>query len=182
MVNQLNTGILSLVLFIFGATYSSAFTGHHGVLNYNTVGKRTTALKFGPFGGKSDEYNKVVQNIMKTKGLSEEEAKRDYDAYLENPNNYALNKGEAYYKDLGYKSLMDGVVGEAEKKGQGDEVRARIDKFKKESQLKGITVVGVFVVVFLYFKIQYDNDPGSTVNISRDARLAQEAANALFLL
>ena len=29
---------------------------------------------------------------MKTKGMTREEAEKDYNAYLENPNNYALNK------------------------------------------------------------------------------------------
>ena len=30
---------------------------------------------------------------------------------------YVVSQGEAYYKKLGYKSLMEGVVGEAEKEG-----------------------------------------------------------------
>ena len=70
-------------------------------------------------------------------------------AYLDNPNNYALEKGEAYYKSLGYKSLMDGVIGEAEKEGRGEEVRARIEAFKKKSQLKGLAVIfGFFGFMF----------------------------------
>lgn len=54
---------------------------------------------------------------MFTRGIAREEAEKEYNAYLDNPNNYALQKGEAYYKSLGYKSLMDGVIGEAEKEG-----------------------------------------------------------------
>jgi hypothetical protein len=39
---------------------------------------------------------------------------------------------------------MDGVIGEAEKEGRGAEVRARIENFKKRSQLKGLATITVF--------------------------------------
>ena len=54
---------------------------------------------------------------MFAQNLARKEAEKEYNAYLDNPNNYALQKGEAYYKSLGYKKLMDGVIGEAEKEG-----------------------------------------------------------------
>ena len=38
---------------------------------------------------------------------------------------------------------MDGVIGEAEKEGRGDEVRARIEEFKKQSKLKGLATVSI---------------------------------------
>lgn len=68
----------------------------------------SSALFVGPlqkFTNKN-EYNRVVEGLMLTQGISREQAEKEYDAYLDNPNNYALNKGEAYYKSLGYKSLM----------------------------------------------------------------------------
>jgi len=105
------------------------------------------------------EYNKVVDGLMFTKGLTREEAEKDYDAYLQNPNDYALNKGEAYYKSLGYKTLMDGVIGEAEKEGRGDEVRARVEKFNKESNLKGLATIGTFIALGFYFKITHPYVP-----------------------
>jgi len=38
------------------------------------------------------EYNKVVDNLMFSQGITRKEAEKEYNAYLENPNNYALNK------------------------------------------------------------------------------------------
>lgn len=67
-----------------------------------------------------------------------------------------LVEGEEYYKSLGYKSFMDGVIGEAEKEGKGDEVRQRIDEFKKQSQIKAYAVLTFFVSALVYYKITYD--------------------------
>ena len=92
-------------------------------------------------------------------------------------------KGEAYYKSLGYKTLMEGVIGEAEKEGKyalncfiisvtgtskivafvskillsgrGDEVRARIEKFSRESKTKGLVTLGAFIALFFNLKINY---------------------------
>jgi len=105
------------------------------------------------------EYNKVVDGLMFTQGITREEAEKEYDAYLDNPNTYALNKGEAYYKSLGYKNLMEGVIGEAEKEGRGDEVRARIEKFNKESQLKGLATISTFIALGFYLKITHPYVP-----------------------
>jgi len=131
----------------------------------------------------------TVEQLMFINGLTEEEAKAEYNAYLENPNNYALAKvskfnlvgckvfnlrchnvldhlfyslipqGEAYYQKLGYKSLMEGVIGEAEKEGRGDEVRERIEAFKRKSQLKAYSVIGTAIIVLFAYKISYDIDP-----------------------
>lgn len=38
------------------------------------------------------EYNRVVEGLMLTRGITREEAEKEYDSYLDNPNNYALNK------------------------------------------------------------------------------------------
>merc|ERR1712194_662086 len=99
------------------------------------------------------EYNNVVDGLMFAKGITREEAEMEYDAYLQNPNDYALNEGEVYYKSLGYKSLMDGVIGEAEKEGRGDEVRARIKKFNDDSFVKGMATITFFILLGFYAKI-----------------------------
>ena len=59
---------------------------------------------------------------------------------------------------------MDGVIGEAEKQGRGDEVKKRIEEFKKKSQLKAFGVIGTAIIVFFYYKIQYDLDPSQFGN------------------
>ena len=75
------------------------------------------------------------------------------------PSHPLYSKGEEYYAGLGYSSLLDGVVGEAEKEGRGDEVKERIDKFKRESKLKAYGVIGFFAVSFLVLKDVYEKDP-----------------------
>jgi hypothetical protein len=51
---------------------------------------------------------------------------------------------------------MDGVVGEADKRGEGDAVRQRLDDFKKKSQLKATAVLVVALSTLVYFKLDYD--------------------------
>lgn len=51
---------------------------------------------------------------------------------------------------------MDGVIGEADKEGKGDEVRARIEAFKRESSIKAYSVIGVFIAATIYFKMTYE--------------------------
>lgn len=50
---------------------------------------------------------------------------------------------------------MEGVIGEAEKQGKGDEVRARIEEFRAQSKLKGLATISFFIVLFFYYKINY---------------------------
>lgn len=50
---------------------------------------------------------------------------------------------------------MDGVIGEAEKEGKGDEVRARIEKFNKQSKRKGLATITFFICIFFYYKLTY---------------------------
>lgn len=70
-------------------------------------------------------------------------------------------QGEQYYKSLGYNSLMEGVIGEAEKEGRGDEVRARIEKFQKESKLKGLATISFFILLGAYAKFMGPPPPGT---------------------
>ena len=44
------------------------------------------------------------------------------------------------------------VVGEAEKEGKGDEVRARIEEFNKKSKLKGLATITFFICLGFYAK------------------------------
>eukprot|EP00533_Pseudo-nitzschia_delicatissima_P009050 CAMPEP_0116111940 /NCGR_PEP_ID=MMETSP0327-20121206/18713_1 /TAXON_ID=44447 /ORGANISM="Pseudo-nitzschia delicatissima, Strain B596" /LENGTH=161 /DNA_ID=CAMNT_0003605205 /DNA_START=54 /DNA_END=539 /DNA_ORIENTATION=+ len=115
----------------------------------------STSLGAGPLQKFTNraEYNKVVDGLMFTKGLDRADAEKEYDAFLQNPNDYALNKGEAYYKSLGYKNLMEGVIGEAEKEGRGDEVRARVEKFNQDSFIKGMATITFFILLGFYAKM-----------------------------
>jgi hypothetical protein len=54
---------------------------------------------------------------------------------------------------------MEGVMGEAEKEGKGDEVKQRIEEFKKQSFLKGIGTMTFFITVFAYYKSIYPYVP-----------------------
>ena len=49
---------------------------------------------------------------------------------------------------------MAGVIGEAEKEGRGDEVRERIEEFKKQSQLKATGILLVFFSFLFWYKTQ----------------------------
>ena len=53
---------------------------------------------------------------------------------------------------------MEGVIGEAEKEGRGDEVRQRIEEFNKQSKLKGLATISFFIVAVLYAKMTYVPD------------------------
>ena len=112
----------------------------------------------GLFGNTAEDV-KVIENIMSYKGMTFEEAEKDYNEYKQNPNDYALNKGQAYYESLGYKSLMEGVLGEADKQGTGDETRARIEAFKKTSQIKAFGFIGVTFGSFFGLKLYSESDP-----------------------
>uniref|UniRef100_A0A7S0BXJ6 Uncharacterized protein n=1 Tax=Proboscia inermis TaxID=420281 RepID=A0A7S0BXJ6_9STRA len=106
-----------------------------------------------------DDYERVVKEKMKqNRKLSRDEAETDYNDFLENPY-YALDKQEEYYKKLGYKDMYEGMIGEAEKEGNGDEVRERIETFQRNNKIKAASVLVVVASVFLYLRGLYDVDP-----------------------
>jgi hypothetical protein len=61
----------------------------------------TTALAIGPLAklANKGDYEEKVNNLMRIKGYTREQAEKEYDAYLDNPTNYALNKGKQYGND-----------------------------------------------------------------------------------
>ncbi len=48
---------------------------------------------------------------------------------------------------------MEGVIGEAEKEGRGDEVRARVEKFNQDSFIKGMATITFFILLGFYAKM-----------------------------
>jgi len=84
--------MLSKSFFIFFAFFgiASAFTGP----TLPTRMMSRSSLAVGPLQKLTNkkEYNKTIEGLMNTKGLTREQAEKEYDSYLENPTNYALNK------------------------------------------------------------------------------------------
>jgi len=96
---------------------------------------------------------------MKAKGFTREQAEKDYNLYLSNPNDYMLDKGYDYYEALGYSNIMEGIMAEAEKSGTADSIREELAEFKRQSQMKAISIIGVFFGAFVYLKTVYDANP-----------------------
>lgn len=95
---------LLLLVALLSPFFGFAFTGIGPARS--VVSK--TSLSIGPFQKltKNKEYTEVVENLMRTKGLTREQAEKEYNAYLDNPNDYALQKvSEApatfYWPDTG---------------------------------------------------------------------------------
>ncbi len=107
-----------------------------------------------------EDYNRVVEEKMKREKMTRAEAEADYNSFLENPPfYYALEKKEEYYKSLGYKDIFEGMIGEAEKEGKGDEMRERISSFKRRSKLKAAGVLVLAIVGLFYFQTVFNENP-----------------------
>jgi len=160
-IMKLHSLILALAIAACHSVAVEGFVGKAGNGLTRSLAPSNSRLNAGPLQKFSNpkEYNKVVENLMFTQGIDRKQAEKEYDAYLNNPNDYALNKGEAYYKSLGYKNLMDGVIGEAEKEGRGEEVRARIEKFNRESKTKGLITITSFIALGFYLKMTHPYVP-----------------------
>mmetsp|Transcript_6789 Transcript_6789/g.9989 ORF Transcript_6789/g.9989 Transcript_6789/m.9989 type:complete len:187 (-) Transcript_6789:101-661(-) len=106
------------------------------------------------------EYNRVVEERMKRDKLSRAEAEADYNSFLENPPfYYALEKKEEYYQKLGYKDIFEGMIGEADKEGKGEEMRERISSFKRKSKIKAAAVLVFAIGGFFYLQSLYAENP-----------------------
>jgi hypothetical protein len=81
---------LLFLLAAFGPLFSTAFMG--GMPSRSLVSK--SSLSVGPLKKMTnrDEYDKVVENLMATKAYTREQAEKEYNSYLDNPNDYALSK------------------------------------------------------------------------------------------
>jgi hypothetical protein len=90
---MMSTKSLLLILVALGPFLSSAFMGPG--IPRSVVSK--TSLSVGPLKKLTNkkEYNTVVENLMQTKRLTREQAEKEYNSYLENPNDYALQKVRA---------------------------------------------------------------------------------------
>jgi hypothetical protein len=79
-----------LILAAFGPILASAFVGQGVPRSF--VSK--SSLSIGPFQKltNKNEYNTVVDSLMQSKSLTREQAEKEYNSYLENPNDYALQK------------------------------------------------------------------------------------------
>mmetsp|Transcript_29605 Transcript_29605/g.65207 ORF Transcript_29605/g.65207 Transcript_29605/m.65207 type:complete len:179 (+) Transcript_29605:179-715(+) len=109
-----------------------------------------------------DDYNRIVEQKMEQDGLTRRQAEDEYNQFLENPSfYYALDKKEEYYKSKGYRNMFEGMIGEAEKEGRGDEVRERIANFQRKNKIKAFSVLAVVVGSFLYARGVYLDDPGA---------------------
>ena len=88
--NKMMSKSLFLVLVAFGPLLCSAFMGQGIPRSFVSQ----TSLNVGPLQKltNKNEYNKVVEGLMQTKGLTREQAEKEYNAYLDNPNDYALQK------------------------------------------------------------------------------------------
>lgn len=65
------------------------------------------------------------------------------------------------YKSKGYNSIYEGMIGEAEKEGRGEEVRERLDKFQRTNKIKAASVLVVAIGSFLAARSAYWSDPDS---------------------
>eukprot|EP00525_Craspedostauros_australis_P005265 CAMPEP_0198116280 /NCGR_PEP_ID=MMETSP1442-20131203/10950_1 /TAXON_ID= /ORGANISM="Craspedostauros australis, Strain CCMP3328" /LENGTH=163 /DNA_ID=CAMNT_0043774057 /DNA_START=107 /DNA_END=598 /DNA_ORIENTATION=- len=158
---MMNKQILIVLGCLLAPAAAFLASGNTNFVQKAFISTTSTSLNIGPLQKLTNkkEYEATVNNLMKTKGYTREQAEKEYNQFLENPNNYALEKGEAYYKSLGYKTLMEGVIGEAEKEGKGDEVKQRIEEFQKQSKLKGLATISFFIILAFWFKITYVPDP-----------------------
>lgn len=175
MNSQAHTILLALLVLIAGPlVFSFAFRSNTSVpANHYHRPKQAstttfTALSAAPIGPVArakkmmdpQEYNRVVEEKMKKEKLTREQVEEQYNQFLENPGfYYALDKKEEYYKSLGYKDIFEGMIGEAEKAGNGEEVRERIETFKRNSQIKAYSTITFFIAAFLYVRSIYIADP-----------------------
>lgn len=167
MLQLLNHLIVAVSLLSMTPLVSDAFVLTPTTTKLKAPSLRPLFASMGPIARAKkamdpQDYNRVVQQKMKQEGLTREQAEDEYNAFLENPSfYYALDKKEEYYKSLGYKDMIEGMIGEAEKEGRGDEVRERIAQFRKTNQVKAYSVLVAFVLSFCFAYNLYHQDPAN---------------------
>ena len=82
---------------------AAAFTTG-GIPSSRSAWVSKTSLAIGPLKKltNKNEYNKVVENLMNMRGYTREQAEKEYNQYLENPNDYALAKVRFWICDCCY--------------------------------------------------------------------------------
>ncbi|GMH83630.1 hypothetical protein TrVE_jg11385 [Triparma verrucosa] len=93
------------------------------------------------------KFESTINGLMKKNKLTRDAAEKRYGEFLIDPDGFALRAGQAAQKAAGYKNWEDAAIGRSK---NPEETRARIDKFKKESQLKALAVITVFSAVLLF--------------------------------
>ena len=104
---------LLLFLAVVAPLFCSAFTTAPSSTRRSSfvvvTSSSTTRLAVGPLQKLTNkkEYNTVVEGLMRTKGYTREQAEKEYNMYLDNPNDYALQKVSEEINIGGY-STIDG--------------------------------------------------------------------------
>jgi hypothetical protein len=84
-----------LILVALAPMLASAFMGGQATRSF--AGRTSTSLNIGPLKKLTNkaEYEQTVNGLMQQNGYSREQAEKEYNAFLDNPNDYALQKVSA---------------------------------------------------------------------------------------
>jgi len=93
------------------------------------------------------KFEATIQNLMKQKKLSRDKAEKRYGEYLLDPDGFALRASDAQRKKDGYKNWEEAAIGRS---SDPEATRERIAKFKRDSQIKALAIIGAFVGCLLY--------------------------------
>ena len=88
---------LLLTLVSLAPMVSFAFVAQSTPKSFIIAGQTSTTIRaIGPFQKLTNKknYDSIVNNLMETKGFTREQAEKEYNDYLNNPNDYALQKVE----------------------------------------------------------------------------------------
>eukprot|EP00567_Pseudictyota_dubia_P014052 CAMPEP_0197436310 /NCGR_PEP_ID=MMETSP1175-20131217/3779_1 /TAXON_ID=1003142 /ORGANISM="Triceratium dubium, Strain CCMP147" /LENGTH=161 /DNA_ID=CAMNT_0042965567 /DNA_START=79 /DNA_END=564 /DNA_ORIENTATION=+ len=111
--------------------------------------RQSTALSvFGPAQAAAIEKRKnpqkfesTIQGLMKTKGLTREQAEKRYGEFLVDPDGFALAAAEAERKEKGYKNWEEQAIAKSD---DPEATRARIEAFKNKNRTRGIIIMILF--------------------------------------
>lgn len=93
----------------------------------------------------------TIQGLMKQKKLTRDQAEKRYAEFLNDPDGFALRAGEETWKREGYKNWEDAAVGRS---ADPEATAARIAKFKRDSQLKGVSIMTLGSALLLWYSSQ----------------------------
>mmetsp|Transcript_6364 Transcript_6364/g.9281 ORF Transcript_6364/g.9281 Transcript_6364/m.9281 type:complete len:156 (-) Transcript_6364:2079-2546(-) len=93
----------------------------------------------------------TIQGLMKQKRLTREQAEKRYGEFLNDPDGFALRAGEETWKREGYRNWEEAAVGRS---ADPEATAARIAKFKRDSQLKGVSIMTLGSALLLWYASQ----------------------------